>query len=162
LGVPGPREAWRKLEDVGGMEKLGLRRRPLEGSEEGDLVATRGLRSDDVIGVEAEMAPPAAAEVLRWEGMVETLRGEGEGCRLECARGGCVRRVDGLPVATEVEGPALPESGCRGVDAPAVLVERGGGRVERVEVLRRDGSSGSMEMAPSFWRSRILISRRRI
>lgn len=45
---------------------------------------------------------------------------------------------------------------------PVELVERGGRRVERVEVLRRDGSSGSIEIAPSFCRSRILTSRRRI
>ena len=82
--------------------------------------------------------------------MAETLSGEGEGCRLETERGGWVRRVEGFPVATVVEGPALPESGCKGVDMLAVLVVRGGRRVERVEVLRRDGSSGSMEMAPSF------------
>ena len=61
-----------------------------------------------------------------------------------------MRRVEGFPVATVVEGPALPESGCKGADMLAALVVRGGRRAERVEVLRRDGSSGSMEMAPSF------------
>lgn len=102
------------------------------------------------MGVVAERLLPTAAEVFRWDGIVETLRGEGEGCLLEIERGGCVRRVEGFPVATVVEGPALPDSGCNGAETPAVLVERGGRRVERVEVLRRDGSSGSMEMAPSF------------
>lgn len=36
------------------------------------------------------------------------------------------------------------------MDEAVVLVERGGGREVRVEVLRRDGSCGSMEIAPSF------------
>lgn len=102
------------------------------------------------MGVVADRLPPTAAEVFKWAGIVETLRGEGEGCRLEWDRGGCATRVEGFPVATVVDGPALPESGCKGADMPVVLVERGGRRVERVEVLRRDGSSGSIEMAPSF------------
>ena len=59
-----------------------------------------------------------------------------------------------------VEGPALPGSGCGGVEAPVVEVEREGRRC--VLLCRREGSCGSMEMDPSFWRSRILMSRRLI
>jgi len=81
----------------------------------------------------------------------------GDGWRAE----GCTRRVIGL-LAMVVEGPAFPESGCRGVEAPVVEVERGGRRVERDVLFRRDGSCGSGWMAPSFWRSRILKSRRLI
>lgn len=62
---------------------------------------------------------------------------------------GCARRAIGV-LAMVVLGPALPGIGCRGVDALMVLVEKGGRRVLRVEVLRREGSCGSMAMAPSF------------
>ena len=65
-------------------------------------------------------------------------------------------------LAIVVEGPALPERGCSGVGAPSVLDERGGRRVLRVLLLRSEGSCGSGWMAPSFWRSRILKSRRLI
>ena len=62
--------------------------------------------------------------------------------------------------AIVVEGPALPDRGCRGVGPPVALVERGGRRV--VLLLRSVGSCGSGWIAPSFWRSRILKSRRLI
>lgn len=76
---------------------------------------------------------------------------------------GWVRRARGLELAIVVEGTALLEMGWRGVEVPVVEVERGGRRVLSVEVLlRREGSWGSMAMAPSFWRSRILRSRRLI
>lgn len=65
-------------------------------------------------------------------------------------------------LAMVVLGPALPGIGCRAVEVPVVPIENGGGRVLRVEVLRREGSCGSMAMALSFWRSRILKSRRLI
>ena len=54
--------------------------------------------------------------------------------------------------AMVVEGPALPESGCRGVEAPVELVEppKIGSLVERELLCRRDGSCGSGWMAPSF------------
>lgn len=61
-----------------------------------------------------------------------------------------------------VEGPAFPESGWRAVDGPGCSPASGGGRVVRVDVFKREGSCGSMAMAPSFWRSRILKSRRLI
>lgn len=65
-------------------------------------------------------------------------------------------------LAIVVEGPALPERGCSGVGAPVMVDERVGRRVDRVLLLRREGSCGSGWMAPSFWRSRILKSRRLI
>ncbi len=44
-----------------------------------------------------------------------------------------------------------------------VLAEREGMRVSlKVEVLRREGSCGSMAIEPSFWRSRIFKSSRLI
>ena len=64
--------------------------------------------------------------------------------------------------AIVVEGPALPERGCRGVEAPVVVPEKLGRRVEREVLVRREGSWGSGAMAPSFCRSRILKSRRLI
>ena len=63
-------------------------------------------------------------------------------------------------LAMVVEGPALPDRGCRGVGPPLAFVERGGRRV--VLLLRSVGSCGSGWMAPSFWRSRILKSSRLI
>ena len=67
-----------------------------------------------------------------------------------------------LLFAMVVEGPALPERGYKGVDVPVVVVEKFGRRVDREVLLRREGSCGSGAMAPSFWRSRILKSRRLI
>lgn len=64
-------------------------------------------------------------------------------------------------LAMVVEGPAFPDRGCRGVGPPVVVDERGGKRVLSV-LFRREGSCGSGWMAPSFWRSRILKSRRLI
>lgn len=61
-----------------------------------------------------------------------------------------------------VEGPALPERGFSGVGPPVVVDVRGGRRVLRMLLLRSEGSWGSGWMAPSFWRSRILKSRRLI
>ncbi len=81
----------------------------------------------------------------------------GDGWRAE----GCTRRVIEL-LAMVVEGPALPERGCKGVEAPVAEAESGGRRVEREVLFRREGSWGSGWMAPSFWRSRILKSRRLI
>ena len=81
---------------------------------------------------------------------------KGESWRVD----GWTRRVMGL-LAMVVDGPALPERGCKGVEAPVVEVERGGS-LERLALLRREGSCGSGWMEPSFWRSRILKSRRLI
>ena len=66
--------------------------------------------------------------------------------------------------AIVVEGPALPERGCRGVPDPVVLVvvEARGVKRGRLVVCRREGREGSGGRAPSFWRSRILKSRRLI
>ena len=61
-----------------------------------------------------------------------------------------------------VEGPALPERGFSGVGPPVVVDVSGGRRVLRTLLLRSEGSCGSGWMAPSFWRSRILKSRRLI
>ena len=55
-----------------------------------------------------------------------------------------------LLFAMVVEGPALPERGCKGVDVPVVVVEKFGRRVDREVLLRREGSCGSGAMAPSF------------
>lgn len=113
-----------------------------------------------LLSVDGERAVEREAEVgWRLDDAVMgavVVRGEGW-------RAGWTRRVRGL-LAMVVEGPAaLPERGCRGVDAPVVEVERGGRRVLRLAVLlRREGSCGSMAIAPSFWRSRILRSRRLI
>lgn len=49
-----------------------------------------------------------------------------------------------------VLGTALPGTDCNGVEAPVVFIEKGGRRVLTVEVLRSEGSCGSMEMALSF------------
>lgn len=52
--------------------------------------------------------------------------------------------------AMVVEGPAFPDRGCRGVWPLVVVDERGGSRVLRTLLLRREGSCGSGWMAPSF------------
>ncbi len=83
----------------------------------------------------------------------------GDGCRP--GAGWPTRRAMGS-LAIVVEEPALPERGCKGVEAPVVDVESGGSRVVRLLLLRREGSCGSGWMEPSFWRSRILKSRRLI
>lgn len=72
----------------------------------------------------------------------------GDGCRLG-GGAGCAMRARGR-LAMVVLGPALPGIGLSGVETPVVLVERGGRRLVRVEVMRREGSCGSMAMAPSF------------
>lgn len=47
LGVPGPSEAWRRVDEVWGMEGYGFKRRRL-GSVDGERgTARRGLRSED-------------------------------------------------------------------------------------------------------------------
>lgn len=61
----------------------------------------------------------------------------GEGCRPDA--GAPTRRAMGL-LAMVVEGPALPERGCRGVEAPVVEAERDGRRVLRLLLVRREGS----------------------
>ena len=145
LGVPGPREDCRNEDEVAGIERwcgFSLRR---FGSIEGERLPLReGCRCVDG----ETTALFEATEVFK-----------GDGWRAD----GWTRRVKGL-LAMVVEGPALPESGFRGVEAPVVLVEpvNGGRRVEREVLCRRDGSCGSGWMAPSFWRSRILKSRRLI
>ena len=81
----------------------------------------------------------------------------GDGC-LADAEGWTRREIELFAIV--VEGPALPDRGCRGVGPPLALAESGGRRV--VLLLRSVGSCGSGWMAPSFWRSRILKSRRLI
>lgn len=100
----------------------------------------------------------AVEEEMRCEGIAEVLKGDGDGWRC----GGCAKRERGFPCAIVVEGTAFPESGCKGVELPVCRAESGGGRVVSVDVFRREGSCGSMEITPSFWRSRILKSRRLI
>ncbi len=56
-------------------------------------------------------------------------------------------------------GPALPERGFRGVLAPVLEAETGRTRLAALG-WRREGRGGSEDMVPSFWRSRILRSRR--
>jgi len=144
LGVPGPSDDWRRPEDVAGMVRwCGFRRRRFWGSVEGErFVALRaGLRWE-------------ADAVVEGRAVVR-----GDGWRPD--DGWPTRRAMGL-LAMVVEGPALPERGCKGVEAPVVDVERGGRRVVRLLLLRREGSCGSGWMEPSFWRSRILKSRRLI
>lgn len=64
LGVPGPREDWRREEEVGGMERwVAFRRRRLEGSMEGE----RALRPDEALGASVEVALMGAV-VVRGEG----------------------------------------------------------------------------------------------
>lgn len=105
-------------------------RRRLDGSVDGERFAPRaGFRWG-----------AAAAFVV--EGIAVF---KGDGCRAE----GCTRRDMGL-LAMVVEGPALPERGCRGVEAPVVEAERGGSRVESDVLFSREGSWGSGCMAPSF------------
>ena len=109
LGVPGPREDCRREEEVAGMERWwAFRRRRLEGSVEGERLLLRRA--------ERWTACWAAAEGGR-----AVMRGEG--CRAE----GWTRRAMGL-LAMVVEGPMLPERGCRGMDG-LWLVGRGGRRV---------------------------------
>jgi len=72
--------------------------------------------------------------------------------------GGWARRVIVL-LAIVVEGPTLLERGFKGVLAPVLEVEMGGTRLAELG-WRREGRGGSAEMVPSFWRSRILRSRR--
>ena len=57
-----------------------------------------------------------------------------------------------------VEGPALPDNGLSGVEAPVVEPDSEGSRW--VLLFKSDGSCGSIAIAPSFWRSRSLMSRR--
>lgn len=71
---------------------------------------------------------------------------DGEECR-DVLVLGWTRRAMGL-LAMVVEGPGLPDGGGRGVEAPVVEVEREGRRC--VLLCRREGSCGSMAMAPSF------------
>jgi len=122
LGVPGPRDDWRRLEEVGGMDRwCGFSRRRFRGSEEGErfVPARAGFRWDETVAVEAGIA------VFR-----------GEGCRAEDWP---TSRAMGL-LAMVVEGPALPERGSTGVEAPVVDAERGG---RRVLLVRSEGSWGS-------------------
>ena len=126
LGVPGPREDWRREEDwAGRLAWWGLRRRRF-GSVEGERVellrtaarlwVVRGLF---VVGVEER------GEGWRWEAWVVL---------------GWARRWMGLLAIVE-EGPALPERGWSGVLVPGVVAEdRGGRRLEREVLVRRDGS----------------------
>lgn len=159
LGVPGPREDCRRAEEVGGMERWwGFKRRRLGMSDDGERGEGRGFNKEEVAGAVLGRGREVVDEEVRWEGRAEVLRGDGDGWRCR----GCAKRDRGLPCATVVEGPAFPESGCRGVELPVWGAESGGGRVVSVDVFRREGSCGSMEMAPSFWRSRILKSRRLI
>ena len=92
-----------------------------------------------------------------WRGLAVT----GEAGHWVCWEGGPTRRVRRLLLAMVVEGPALPDRGFSGVLAPVVEVEMGGRRLPTVG-LSREGRVGSMAMVPSFWRSRILRSRRLI
>ncbi len=79
---------------------------------------------------------------------------------VRCAVGGGCARRESEELAIVVLGPrALPESGCRGVLAPVLEVEMGGTRLAALG-WRSEGSGGSEEIVPSFWRSRILRSRR--
>jgi len=137
--VPGPREDWRREEEGEGAERWPFKRRRLEGSEEEDRA---GLSDEEGVPVVVEGAVAV----------------DGEECR-DVLGLGWTRRARGL-LAIVVEGPALPDGGWRGVEAPVVEVEREGRRC--VLLWRREGSCGSMAMAPSFWRSRILMSRRLI
>lgn len=47
LGVPGPSEAWRRVDEVGGLGGCGFNRRRLFGSFDGERGGRRGFRSDD-------------------------------------------------------------------------------------------------------------------
>lgn len=67
----------------------------------------------------------------------------GEGWRVE---DGWTRRAMGL-LAMVIEGPALPERGFRGVDAPVEEAVRGG---SRVLWFSSEGSWGSGCIEPSF------------
>ena len=143
MGVPGPRDDCRRFEDVAGMERwCGLSRRRFAGSLDGERVpAPRGALS----------RPFAVFDEGRF-----VFRGDGWRAEL-----GWTSRLIGL-LAIVVEGPALPGSAFRGVDAPVVEVERGGSLVCILLWFRSEGSWGSGAIEPSFWRSRILKSRRLI
>lgn len=74
---------------------------------------------------------------------------------------GCARR-ERDELAMVVEGPMmLPESGLSGVLAPVLEEENALGGTRLAELAcKREGRGGSFDMVPSFWRSRILRSRR--
>ena len=126
---------------MAGMERWwGFSRRRFAGSAEGERVeAPRG----------ALRRPPAVFGA----GML-VFRGDGWRAAF-----GWTRRVIGL-LAIVVEGPALPGMELRGVDTPVVADERGISLVRRLLLLSKEGSCGSGAIEPSFWRSRILKSRR--
>lgn len=122
LGVPGPKEDWRRPDDVAGMVRwCGFSRRRFWGSVDGERVV-----------------PPRAG--FRWEvAVVEEGRFvvRGDGCRPDV--GWPASRAIGL-LAIVVEGPALPDKGCRGVEAPVEDADKGGRRVVRLLWFKREGS----------------------
>lgn len=141
FGEFGPRDDWRSADEpAGGTERCPFwRRRRLEASEEEERCWAWEAR----LGVGAL----ATGEELRG---VEEL--------------GATSRERGLLFAIVVEGPVAGglfwRVDARGVDALVEELEREGRRW--VDGLRREGSCGSIDMLPSFWRSRILRSRRLI
>lgn len=123
--MPGPREDCLSAEAAGGTDRWLFKRRRLEGSEDDERA---GFRDDVVVGA-------------CWAGVAV----DGEEC-LDVLEG-WTRRDRGL-FAIVVDGPALPGTGCRGVEAPVVEVDREGRRC--VLLWSREGSCGSIAMAPSF------------
>lgn len=97
-------------------------------------------------GVVFDRGTETVEDEVRCEGRAELLRADGDGWRC----GTCANRDRGFPCATVVEGPAFPESGCRGDEMAACGAESGGGRDASVDVFKREGNCGSIEMAPSF------------
>lgn len=79
LGVPGPREDCRRVDEVEGMERLWrFKRRRLDGSIDGERPGTRGLRSEDAAGIAFETPLLAIAELAGWEGPVDEPRDDGD------------------------------------------------------------------------------------
>lgn len=80
LGVPGPSEAWRRVDEVWGRVVCGFKRRRFVASVDGERGGRRGLRSDDW---EALVGLPLVTRLGRMGELVTSGAAvlSGEGCR---------------------------------------------------------------------------------
>lgn len=80
LGVPGPRDDCRRVEEVGGMERWwGFKRRRLGISDEGERGGGRGFSNEEVAGAVLARGTEVVEDEVICGGRAELLSGDGEG-----------------------------------------------------------------------------------